>query len=603
MFGEDPKHAGNPEVLVDDMGLRAIEQLEAFRQISAAVGSKNDLGSVISLIGDKTSQIMRAERTSVFLAEDGGGTPCLKSIVADGCETITVQFGQGIAGHCAQTRRRINVKDAYQSPLFDDSFDKRHGFRTRSCLTSPIFDFGGALVGVIQVINKRNGAYFSHVDEDMIESICAQIGVTLAQHRHYLDMIAKNTALRAAQASLKRRNAELDMLYDLERKAASAPDLDELMRLMLQSCAKAFDVRAALAVIEDDSGYRLFSITAADKNAQSNDPGASFEKRRLNRLPTFLSAVIKIGECMRLLAAEIETLPKQSEASFGYGFQTVLIAPLSKEDDLFGALILGSEICCGDVFAPADAKLASIFAAHIAPSVHAHIAREADEKARRLTAIGQMMSAILHDMKTPLANISGYVDFMVRQDEREKREQSAAVVARQVDALTHMCAEILQFARGQSSVLLLPTDLSGIIAEAVALLKPEAEKRRIELRCEERFEGKIPCDADKIRRLIVNLARNAFEAIDRGGHVTISTQLCSDNRSVCLTVADDGPGIPKQIATNLFDAFVTVGKANGTGLGLSIVKKIVSEHEASISWENLKPRGTAFRVVFKGVGG
>ena len=83
--------------------------------------------------------------------------------------------------------------------------------------------------------------------------------------------------------------------------------------------------------------------------------------------------------------------------------------------------------------------------------------READEKARRLTVIGQMMSAILHDMKTPLTNISGYVDFIVRQDEKEKREQLADVVTRQIDKITHMSAEILQFARGQSSVLLLPS--------------------------------------------------------------------------------------------------------------------------------------------------
>ena len=599
MASESPVQSGCKDFLIDDVGLRAIEQLEAFRQISVAVGSKSDIYTVISLISDKTSQIMRAQRTSVFLLErDGNGVEYLKSIVADGCETIIMQLGQGIAGHCAKTRQRINVKDAYQSPFFDDSFDKRHGFETRSCLTSPIFDIDRNLVGVIQVINKCRGTYFSHVDEDMLDSICAQIGISLTQHRHYLDMIHKNTALRAVQESLQKRNAELDMLYELERKAASAPDLDELMRLMLNYCTKAFNLRVALAVVTDESGHRLYSVDTV--GATNSSSTTSFDIKRLDRLPTFLSAVIRLGgECIRLSEAEIETLPKQSVASLGYSFRTLLIAPLVKDDDALGALILGSEICHSDVFTPGDAKLASIFAAHIAPSVRAHMTREADEKARRLTVIGQMMSAILHDMKTPLTNISGYVDFIVRQDEKEKREQLADVVTRQIDKITHMSAEILQFARGQSSVLLLPNDLHAIIAEAIELLRPESELRRIDLRCDERIYTKIACDADKIQRLIVNLARNAFEAIDHDGSVVISTYADETKHAICLAVEDDGPGIPKQISKNLFDAFVTVGKANGTGLGLSIVKKIVDEHDASIDWENVVPHGTKFVIAFR----
>lgn len=602
MAGESSNQSECKDFLIDDVGLRAIEQLEAFRQISVAVGSKSDIYSVISLISDKTSQIMRAQRTSVFLLErDDEQGEYLKSIVADGCETIIVQLGQGIAGHCAMTRQRINVKDAYQSPFFDDSFDKRHGFETRSCLTAPIFDIDRNLVGVIQVINKCSGAYFSHIDEDMLDSICAQIGISLTQHRHYLDMIHKNTALRAAQESLQRRNAELDMLYELERKAASAPDLDELMRLMLTYCTKAFNLRVALAVVTDGSDHRLFSVDMipGSQVSEHHTPHDSFEIKRLDRLPTFLSAIIRLGgECIRLSDVEIETLPVQSQASLGYSFRTLLVAPLVKDDDALGALILGSEICHTDVFTPGDAKLASIFAAHIAPSVRAHITREADEKARRLTVIGQMMSAILHDMKTPLTNISGYVDFIVKQDEKEKRVQLAEVVTRQIDRITHMSAEILQFARGQSSVLLLPNDLHAILVEAVELLRPESELRRIDLRCDERIHAKIPCDADKIQRLIVNLARNAFEAIDHDGHVTISTYRDEAKHAICLAIEDDGPGVPKQISKNLFDAFVTVGKSNGTGLGLSIVKKIVDEHDATIHWENLKPRGTKFCIEF-----
>ena len=93
MASESPVQSGCKDFLIDDVGLRAIEQLEAFRQISVAVGSKSDIYTVISLISDKTSQIMRAQRTSVFLLErDGNGVG-----VAIGYESVLDKVAATIA--------------------------------------------------------------------------------------------------------------------------------------------------------------------------------------------------------------------------------------------------------------------------------------------------------------------------------------------------------------------------------------------------------------------------------------------------------------------------------------------------------------------------
>lgn len=578
---------------VDELRMRALEQLEAFRQISAAVGSQTDIYDILSLIGDKTRQLMRAERTFVFFVEyDEKHHPYLKSVLAEGCATLIVQFGQGIAGNAAKKRQRINIKDAYQSTDFDPSFDQKTGFHTRSCLAAPIFSFSGELVGVIQVINKCHGGYFTHFDEDMLDSVCAQIGISITQHRHYIDMLHKNAELRAAQETLKRRNAELDMLYAMERKAASAPHLEGLMRLMLDSCIQAFHLPVAHAIVTTNASHRLFAVDTRDSQKQN------LHTECLVRLPTLLSAAIKRGECSLFSAQTIQTLAEQCQTTLGYAFHALLVAPFVQENQTFGALILGSTQPQTPFFSTAEGKLASIFAAHIAPSVRAHIEREADEKRRRLTAIGQMVASLLHDMKTPLANISGYVDLIVRQDEKAKREQLAAVVARQIDTLTHMSTEVLQYTRGQSAVILLPTDLHTILSETLSLLRPEAEKRHIDLICREQFRGKMPCDADKIQRLIVNLVRNALEAIDRSGSIWITT-FQPNAEAVVLQIDDDGPGIPPQIGSTLFNAFVTHGKRNGTGLGLSIAKKIVDEHHATIEWHARIPRGTSFVLTFK----
>lgn len=570
---------------------RTIEQLEAFRIIATTVGSDADIESVLQLISDKTTQLMRAERTTLYLIEtDRSGSPCLNSIISEGTGPIRLAIGQGIAGTVAQRRERLNIKDVYKSPLFDRTVDQRTGFVTRSCLCAPIFNIQRELIAVVQVINKTHG-HFTPDDEELLTSIGAQIGVSLTQHRFTMSLLHKNVELTEAQEKLRRRNDELDMLYSLEREVAAAPDLPSLMTQALTRCVRAFQISLAAAVVIDGAQNRLF----VSKKSSDSDEICTEDKLMVRR-PNFLSAVIRQGDCLKLTTREIETLPEQTARGFGTALRALLIAPFVHENTSFGALIFGSTSPNPDIFSPSDAKYAALFASHIAPLVATHIDREAQEKLRRLTAIGQMMSSLLHDMKTPLANISGYVELLVTQQDPERRAQFAQIIDRQVDTLRNMSAEILQFASGQSAILQRPTSLHDILAEACALLHAEAERRHIELSCDERFRGTLICDADKIQRVLVNLVKNALEAIDQHGHVLISTY--ADDAHVYIAVQDDGPGIPPAIARTLFDAFVTSGKRGGTGLGLSIVRKIVEEHGAEITWHPVEPHGTAFVIAF-----
>ena len=568
---------------------RTREQLEAFQQIALVVGSNPSVDSVLELICDKTTKLMRAERTTIFLVDYDHGQPYLYSKIAECSGEIRLRFGQGIAGTVAQRCQNLNIKDVYKCELFDPSFDKMNGFVTKSCLCVPILNFERELLGVVQVINKNVG-YFTLSDEEMLTSICSQIAISLIQHRSYMNLANKNIELTDAKEKLQRRNEELDLLYALERDAAVATDLQSLVKRMLERCLQAFHIKYVAIYMAVGEEHRLFSANLFHHGSEPE-----YKPSLMPHCPGFLEQAVRQSTCTMVMLRDMESLPEETERVLGFSLNYILIAPLLGEAQVLGGLILGSKLPV-NLFSPYDAKLAALFAAHIAPAIGAQFDRDANEKKQRLSTIGQMMSSLMHDMKTPLANISGYVELMTTQKDAARRADYAEVVDRQIETLKNMSAEILEFARGQSAVVLKNTPLDPIIEESVGLLKSEAERRHIELKYDSRYHGEIVCDAVKIQRVIVNLAKNAMEAVGKDGHILISSY--SDNKYIYISIQDDGPGIPPEIAGTLFDAFVTSGKKGGTGLGLSIVKKIMEEHHATITQKNIDPHGTLFVMAF-----
>ena len=100
-------------------------------------------------------------------------------------------------------------------------------------------------------------------------------------------------------------------------------------------------------------------------------------------------------------------------------------------------------------------------------------------------------------------------------------------------------------------------------------------------------------DESRVARAVHNLARNAIEAMDKGGVLTLKSKI--DGKDLLIAVSDTGPGIPPAIEHRLFQSFVTLGKEGGTGLGLAIVKKIVEEHGGNVTVKS-SSKGATFEL-------
>jgi phosphoserine phosphatase len=154
--------------------------LQAILGVTRALAAPFDLMTMLGTVVAAAKQVLDAERGSVWLHDPATDELVLE--VATGIEPVRVKSGVGLVGTCARDRRIINVPDCYADPRFDQSVDKQSGYRTRCMLTLPLIDHKEMLVGVMQVLNKRNDV-FDGDDEVLAAALAAQCAVALQRVR------------------------------------------------------------------------------------------------------------------------------------------------------------------------------------------------------------------------------------------------------------------------------------------------------------------------------------------------------------------------------------------------------------------------------------
>lgn len=213
----------------------------------------------------------------------------------------------------------------------------------------------------------------------------------------------------------------------------------------------------------------------------------------------------------------------------------------------------------------------------------------------RMTLVGRFASSIVHDLKNPLNIISITAELAgMEKSTQETRLVNRSRILKQVDRISEMVNEILEFTQGsQAASVLASTDYGTFIAIILDEIRPEIELKcaQIEL-VSELPSVRLLLNPKRLRRVFHNLMHNATDAMPSGGKIMLRFHLVGNE--VITEIEDSGPGIAPEIADRLFDAFATYGKAHGTGLGLSICKKIVEDHHGRISARNEPGRGAIF---------
>ncbi len=231
-------------------------------------------------------------------------------------------------------------------------------------------------------------------------------------------------------------------------------------------------------------------------------------------------------------------------------------------------------------------------------AVQAELDRQRDQlfQAEKLSALGELLAGIAHELNNPLSIIAGNAEILLEELENSPQERRVEKLSQAAQRCIRIVRSFLSLAR-EEPLDLKPVQISELVANAVDAVMPDAEKSRVSLIVKMADPGpNVLADEVQLTQVLINLLTNGVHAIAEAGvgdAVSIGWSISKD--ALCLSVSDNGAGVPDEIKTRIFDPLFTTKQAGkGTGVGLAFCHRIVTAHRGTIRLEQLKGQGARF---------
>jgi len=221
--------------------------------------------------------------------------------------------------------------------------------------------------------------------------------------------------------------------------------------------------------------------------------------------------------------------------------------------------------------------------------------QERINRSERLAALGQVVAEISHEIKNPLMMIGGFARQLVKESRDEKSLTKLNIIVNEVQRLESLLKEMRDFYLPRAMETK-PFEINTLLNQVQDFIKEDCEKRSIRFEFKkDREEIFVEADRARLEQVLLNLAKNALEAMDQGGKISFISGL--KQGVVKINISDEGVGISEEEKGKIFSPFYTM-KKQGTGLGLSICKRIIEDHPgSSLSFTSEKGRGTTFIIM------
>ena len=217
----------------------------------------------------------------------------------------------------------------------------------------------------------------------------------------------------------------------------------------------------------------------------------------------------------------------------------------------------------------------------------------------RLSAVGELVAGVAHEVNNPLSSISAFAQLMLRDGGLTSNQREAVeIIKSETVRASQVVKDLLAFARRREPQHEL-VDLNSVVARTLRLRGYQMSNNQITVETDLAPDlPNVAGDARQLQQVCLNLVINAVQAMSGAGGGTLSLSTRCENDSVIMDVRDTGPGIPEEVKAHIFEPFFTTkDEGEGSGLGLSVSYGIVTAHGGTIEAADTSPKGTTIRVI------
>ena len=395
---------------------------------------------------------------------------------------------------------------------------------------------------------KAEIIFITAYSDRSIDEIVEQAGQNVGYHcKPYAPEEIIQLATKACTDYNKLRNLE-KLIESIASIGLNKNQLNSLLKNILEQLAGSLDTDMALiGKLDRDLNYeKILSIGAIEEKINLDELTARVKKADIKK-----DEVIQLDE---LVLARLDNY---------YVFALLQKVEKLKTEKMY---------------------LLKLFVQNAAQAIRNAELNEKLIQKEKLSAVGQVIGMVMHDLRTPIKNIKFMTDMM--REEGEKNEL-IDMIDQSAEQASDIFEDFLDFIR-QIPVQKKPVDVNKIIDEAMEQAKTREGWSNITIHSYIPDDLYVPGDESKLRRAISNLINNAADVLHNYKVAIPSIHISAwvEDKNMNLVICDNGPGIPMDIINTLFEPFVTKNKNDGTGLGLAIVKQYVTAHGGKICVSN-----------------
>lgn len=564
-------------------------QLTTLNEITRQITSTLEQEPLLQNILENAVNILNCEAGTLFLMDEQTGDLVFRVTAGPVASNLLGQHlpaGAGIVGRAVQTRAPVIENDGQRSAARYDAADKQTGFTSRSLLAVPML-IQNRVLGVIEVINRRDGLPFVADDQHLLTAFGGQAAVAIENAR----------LLALTDQELAKSVEELQVMGRIVRELNASLEVERAMRITLDYALRHSSSEAGLIGMLDGDKMHIMVQQGYEE---------ILAEKAVMSIPTQLPAVystIQTGQ-----SSQTSLLTNGSKGLLPAA-HTQIIIPIRREATVTGLILLESST---------DSQRNIAFLNRLSDNAAIAIsnAQLYDEVQRANEAKSEFVSFVAHELKNPMTSIKGYTELLAAGSVGQINEMQTnflSTIRSNVERMSTLVSDLNDNAKIEAGRLRLdykPVDVADIVDDVIRSTRRQIEdkKQTVDLQLPSSLP---PVWADRIRvvQVLTNLVSNAHKYTPEGGHVLVGAEATPNQwdpegakHVVHIWVKDNGIGISIEDQAKIFQRFFRsddskAREAPGTGLGLNITKSLVEMQGGRIWFESEYRKGTTFHFT------